>query len=834
MKQTRQRQFFLCVSAIGIMIIVFFLMGFTFHWELDETPEGAESATIVEPIQVIIRNEMIEIPSHSASLALMQKYSVYLTLDWTPALAYRLLQTFESIPQRPAESSVWLLSDQHVHNDIDIEYRNGLRVVTIATEAFTYADPLLAEIEGVRGRYFSKRLHRAVVRFATDNGTDRHAIDMILEQRYAVSVNVPDYSELTKHTTAEHAGRFDQFKNEELIALTSMLEEYPTGMIKTPGLKYLIRRLDGTPHPTHPTADAVAWTGAGYIEFMESAFKEKGFDSIHRLILHEKAHFLWAYLFDESLKQDWIELGGWYQDPDAPDGWSTTKQVEFVSAYAHAKNPNEDMAESISYYIVNPDKLRSRSPAKYEFIQNRVMHGTRYISRIREDLTFQVYNLYPDYVYPGRIVRVNIEVVGAPKEDKQITVEIELHAESDLDTASRGFARVLSEKDTREDIYFHPIDAQGNRVASSHILRSVFKLSRYAANGYWRPYTIEIKDAVGNERFSGQQDFAWKLYIDNPLADVEPPVYVPNSMQLSLSEGNENGRAYQIVNAQWRLLEDNGVDGIYAQLNDATNETYSRRLTDWGEYRKEERNMWVAIAKLKVPDYFPSGTYKLVYIKMKDYAQNNSRVYFTEGRSDEPPAIIEIQTSNPDIMPPELDVNQISINAEPTQPEDPNGETRVEITFRVRDDISGHRITDLYLRDPQGVRHNFDYYDADFYKVYFTRDPTVYENYHKTIILPVGSPPGTWGLAGMSVSDKAKNILRVDFTEIVRFEIIDAPVYVKSDVNQDGIVNIQDLVLVASAIGSSAELNTEYNVDVNADGVVNVLDLVQVANDLGT
>ena len=51
------------------------------------------------------------------------------------------------------------------------------------------------------------------------------------------------------------------------------------------------------------------------------------------------------------------------------EGWSTTKQTEFVSAYAHGHNPNEDMAESISYYIVNPDKLRSRSPAKYEFIQ---------------------------------------------------------------------------------------------------------------------------------------------------------------------------------------------------------------------------------------------------------------------------------------------------------------------------------------------------------------------------------------------------------------------------------------------------------------------------------
>ena len=40
------------------------------------------------------------------------------------------------------------------------------------------------------------------------------------------------------------------------------------------------------------------------------------------------------------------------------------------------------------------------------------MHGTRYISRIRPDLTFEVYNLYPDVVYPGRIIRVDIQVEG--------------------------------------------------------------------------------------------------------------------------------------------------------------------------------------------------------------------------------------------------------------------------------------------------------------------------------------------------------------------------------------------------------------------------------------
>ena len=323
---------------------------------------------------------------------------------------------------------------------------------------------------------------------------------------------MPDYTELTRHTTGEHAGRFDEFKNEELIALIAMLEEYPTGMIKTPGLKYIVRRLDGTPHPTHTTAAAVAWTGAGYIEFMESAFKDQGLDSIHRLVLHEKAHFLWDHLFDAQLKQDWIKTGGWYENPDDKDGWSTTKQTEFVSAYAHGKNPNEDMAESISFYIVNPDKLRSRSPAKYEFIQNRVMHGTRYISKIREDLTFQVYNLYPDYVYPGRIVRVDIQVNGEPEQDKQITVEIELHKESEHDGATGAYTRIHSEKGTTyKDIHFYPVNASGDRVPVGNILRSPpVTLSREAAQGFWSADQISLTDTNGNKRFVGQTDIGWK------------------------------------------------------------------------------------------------------------------------------------------------------------------------------------------------------------------------------------------------------------------------------------------------------------------------------------
>ena len=405
------------------------------------------------------------------------------------------------------------------------------------------------------------------------------------------------------------------------------------------------------------------------------------------------------------------------------------------------------------------------------------MHGTRYISQIRSDLTFEVYNLYPDIVYPGRIIRVDIEVDGKPEEDKQVTIEIELHRENDFDTAQAFPLRVFSEKGSFFDVWLEPIGPNGNRVSAGYILRGHKTLSKHVAKGYWRPDQITLRDAQGNERHESQTDFGWKLYVNNPLADDEAPVYIKDSMRLSLSEATEAGRPYQVLTARWQLFEESGIEGVLAQLNDANAETYSRRSENWGEYNPETSE---ASVELEIPDYFPSGTYKLNYINMQDIALNARGVYFTdpghllrdeEEVIDELHASIEIQTTNPDIIPPELDLNQITIQAEPTNPKAPNGETRVDITFRVKDNISGYRLTNMLLRDPQGVEYFFRHYGPDFYKVYFSGEPTVYQTYKQTIILPVGSIPGTWGLAEMTVLDKAQNRLQADFTEIVRFEV---------------------------------------------------------------
>ena len=55
------------------------------------------------------------------------------------------------------------------------------------------------------------------------------------------------------------------------------------------------------------------------------------------------------------------------------------------------------------------------------------------------------------------------------------------------------------------------------------------------------------------------------------------------------------------------------------------------------------------------------------------------------------------------------------------------------------------------------------------------------------------------------------------------------PQQVKGDVNGDGVVNIQDLVLVAGRFGQTGQ----NDADMNGDGVVNIFDLVTVAGAFG-
>jgi len=759
---------------------------FVFHWEEDQSTAGTEYAAAVNrPHEIEFEGVPVRVADSSSAHALAHGYNMLLVdsdeASWSQEHAWRLLTTMRSIPQETRDpygaqslaASQWLLTPRHLEGDIEIRTDRPSPVVLISEAAFVNATPRIATVDGKRGTWFSKRLHHALVRYVTDNGRDVDAYERIFEERYGVTTEIRDYASLTWPTGNEGAGRFQRFHPEEIVTLLNMLEEFPSGMHKTQGLTHLVRRLDGTPHPVYPGAPAVAWPDAGYIEFMDTAFLSDDVDHIHRLLIHEKAHFLWAHVFDQRTRDDWARVGGWYEDPQSPSGWSTTRTTEFVSAYGQLKDPNEDMAETISCFIIEPDKLRSRSVAKYEFVRDRIMQGNQHLSRyrylpqFRKDLAFQVYNLFPD---PGKVRRVDIAVRGRAREDKEIRVEIELRAiDRDLEGAAWAATRVFSSVGTFFDLFLQPVDGNGRRIERGTVLVGTVKLSRYSKAGYWLPGQLKIGDRAGNERYQ-RGGFGWKLYVDNSLEELVPPAYVPGTARLGMGrERVVEGRVVQSIEATWEVSENNLMREswpCHASINDEIPSTYAL-----GEYGAFEPAGNLCRVTFPMPDYMPSSTYSLNDVRMVDRASNWGGARFTSEPGDEEPRRIRVRTASPDTEPPELDLNRMSIDAEPTNPEQPNGETIVRFSFRVRDNISGYMDGAIVLRDPQGISHYVYVRYADRDLVFPRGDPTRWEELTVVHVLPPGSAPGTWGVANMRLADRAQNSVHHDFTEVIHFTV---------------------------------------------------------------
>ena len=771
---------------------------FRFCWEESQDNSGAEySANVNEPITVTFGGSAIEIPEISYAELLYSDYGVILSdgeVAWTNDYAYALYESMKKTPleyQGEGEDrrsfSNWTLTDDFITDDITLtSVDDGLNVL-LSTATLTNANPRIAEIEGKRGKFFSNRLFKAVVRFISNNGANQYIIEQMLSNRYGVSINIDDYQALT----GEPSTRFQDFQPEELVRIIAMFEEMPTGYHKVQGFNYLVRRLNGAVNELYPEAPAIAWVGSGYVEFMEAGFDSDSEDYVHRLILHEKAHFMWGAthdqadagqgIFDATLKADWIELGGWYECTERESGWCTTKQTEFVSAYAHSKNPNEDMAESLSYFVVNPDALRSRSLAKYEFVRDRVMQGNIYISQIREDLTFEVYNLFPDYVFPGKIKKLQVSLNGAPNEDKSLVVEVELHALDEvLEGAATGFMRIFSPVGTFIDFYLNPYD--GNTV-STRLRSNPISISKFVKSGFWKVNNITLTDAVGNIRNFGANDFGWRLHINSPLEDIVKPVYVDDSIAFTKTVETIQDQEVDILNITWDTVETNPREnqGCYGTVNDEVITTYSLEQYAPSSYSESELySPNQCYLRYAVPNYMPSGTYSISYAKMFDQAGNVGEAYFQPPNDsvnsgwdnpDDPSPTVTFETSNPDITAPELDLNDIGITAVPTNPDAPNGETVVTFRFRVKDDISGYQIGSYYFRDPQGLVNNFYHYPERGGDLFPTSQDLDWYEYESTVVLPPGSAPGTWGVTELTLRDRAQNYKTYNFTEIVSFQV---------------------------------------------------------------
>ena len=751
--------------------------GYYFVWNRTEDTGNTETEAHVNAEISIDFLDDYKYASNSGDASyLRDKYNVVLLDDeapWSTETSSRFLELYESLPSEVTNEikSVWTLTRKHLQNDISFTLKEGVYYVTVSIDAVENMTPRVAVADGVTGKYFSNRFYNALVRFVTDNGTDAEKCERILNENFATSFNVPDYSALTAGITNEDASQFQEFLPEEKLLILTMFEEMPTGMHKMPELKYLVRRKTGQSHPLYPSAAAVTWTTAEqpYIEFMDSTFDgSSGYYNTKRLIIHEKTHMYWQYYFSDALKAKWCEIGGWYRNGNDADGWSTTKQTEFVSAYAHAHNPDEDMAESVATYVIDPALLMSRSPSKYEFIKQYIMGGSFYLTQIRDDLTFEVYNFNPDYTYPGQIDSIEINVEGGLFEDKSVTFNVTLYGTEEYEGAESIYFRLYAGDETVNQFYdvrLHKTDDSGL------VFTDTIVISKYSYKGYWYTDQIEIIDAAGNERYESNSDFSFKVYIDNPMCDSIRPELARGSLELSL----ENAQNDVHPDAQYLIVKFNFVENVY--LDKALVRLYCMgkdgdSIDTYAEEDEIYQEAGEVIMRIFIPEHYSCGIYEISEISLTDLAGNNNFYHIDYGTLVEENNKIEIITTNPDDKVPVLDINDIQLSAVPSIPEQPNGETYVTITLKVNDDISGIKIGYLRLVDPQGVQHGYWLYFPNYSGYYFEgSDPTEVREYTFTVTLPKGSVPGMWGVYEISLTDYALNVGVYDFTEIVHFEV---------------------------------------------------------------
>jgi hypothetical protein len=443
------------------------------------------------------------------------------------------------------------------------------------------------------------------------------------------------------------------------------------------------------------------------------------------------------------------------------------------------------------------------------------MKGTRYISVIRPDLTFQVYNLFPDYNYPGKIKRTKLEVIGGPNEDKKVVFEIELTIMNNaFDGAQQAQCRFVSSIGTIKDMWLNKVNSNGS------ILRGEFTISKYAKSGYWIIPQINIWDAVGNQRLENNSTYGIKCFVNNPLEDVTAPLYVQNSLKMDsvfvkvkdfgggLAQGADtvNLQPSNAIKLSFNMIEKNTInpDGrvlarMYLPTFDSTNKSniqpysFDCQIGGTGILNDKPDSIKTAQFYFPVPDYFPSGYYSISYIDMQDIALNVRQLLLDKDTANKNYFIapkfvnqrtirdsIYMKTKFPDLKPPVIDLNDIKIQATPTNPSAPNGETLFEMWLWIKDEsdfagkASGFANGSYTLRDPQGLERSISM-QSDLGNLYYSIQPDSsiygYKRYYFKTLLPAGSPPGLWGVSAININDHAQNKKYYSFVEFVRFDV---------------------------------------------------------------
>lgn len=176
------------------------------------------------------------------------------------------------------------------------------------------------------------------------------------------------------------------WKVEEIRAADEMLAKLPAHFKNLPTLKEFHRLPKENELREPGEGSAFAMLGQNKIAVKYSTYTTP---EIYRLILAHELMHQFDYVSEEgSLKKPFRELmgfnqlSGWKKISSGAEveEWTHDPKAKFARDYT-AKNPSEDFADSIAYYIEYAQDLLNIDPKKYAWIKKNIFEGKEFLEK---------------------------------------------------------------------------------------------------------------------------------------------------------------------------------------------------------------------------------------------------------------------------------------------------------------------------------------------------------------------------------------------------------------------------------------------------------------------